>query len=104
VSKLGGERLAHERCQGALVIRVSGLFGSDEYGARGKRPRYSVIAHDALAALGIAESRACDAAPAAYLAERARSASRFAPAPDAEAPPNMREKVYCSALRLESYD
>jgi hypothetical protein len=29
-----------------------------------------VIAHDALAALGIAESRACDAAPAAYLAER----------------------------------
>jgi len=27
VSKLGGERLAHERCEGALVIRVSGLFG-----------------------------------------------------------------------------
>ena len=159
VSKLGGERLAHERCEGALVIRVSGLFGiaksagkggtnfvetmlwlarearplrvvadqvlgpsytldvaravwrvigsghtglchvssagetswhdfareifrlegltpaltpvsSDEYGARAKRPRYSVLAHDALAALGIAEPRAWDAALAAYLAER----------------------------------
>lgn len=158
-SKLEGERLARERCERALVIRVSGLFGvtksagkggtnfvetmlslarqgralrvvadqvlgpsytldvartawrvvasghtglchvtsggetswhgfaqeifrlerltpsltavtSDEYGARAKRPRYSVLAHDTVRALGIAEPRAWQAALAAYLAER----------------------------------
>jgi len=35
VSKLGGERLAHERCEGALVIRVSGLFGIAKSGGKG---------------------------------------------------------------------
>jgi dTDP-4-dehydrorhamnose reductase len=166
-SKLAGERLALERCERALVIRVSGLFGvaksagkggtnfvetmlwlaregrpirvvadqvlgpsytldvaraawrvigagrtgvchvtsggatswhgfareifrlegltpsltavtSSEYGARARRPPYSVLAHDTLAALGIPEPRAWDAALAAYLAER-RALS--APAP-----------------------
>ena len=159
VSKLSGERLARERCERALVVRVSGLFGvaksagkggtnfvetmlwlahegrplrvvadqllgpsytldvaravwrviasghtglchvtsagatswhdfaheifrveglrpsltavsSDEYGARAKRPPYSVLAHETLRALGIAEPRAWEPALAAYLAER----------------------------------
>jgi dTDP-4-dehydrorhamnose reductase len=158
-SKLAGERLARERCERALVIRVSGLFGvarsagkggtnfvetmlkaagdgrplrvvadqvlgpsytldvaravwrviaaghaglchvtsagetswhgfareifrlegpapalapvtSAEFGARAKRPAYSVLAHRTLAALGIAEPRGWDAALVAYLAER----------------------------------
>jgi dTDP-4-dehydrorhamnose reductase len=159
VSKLAGEQLARERCERALVIRVSGLFGvaksagkggtnfvetmlwlaregrplrvvadqvlgpsytldvapavwrviasghtglchvtsagetswhdfaheifrleglspsltavsSDDYGARARRPPYSVLAHRTLGELGIAEPRAWDAALAAYLAER----------------------------------
>jgi dTDP-4-dehydrorhamnose reductase len=158
-SKLEGERLARDRCEQALVIRVSGLFGaaksagkggtnfvetmlglaragrslrvvsdqvlgpsytldlarvvwrviasghaglchvtsagqtswhdfareifrlegltpsltavtSAEYGARARRPRYSVLAHDALRTLGIAEPRPWQPALAAYLAER----------------------------------
>jgi dTDP-4-dehydrorhamnose reductase len=158
-SKLAGERAARERCERALVIRVSGLFGiarsagkggtnfvetmlrlagegrplrvvadqvlgpsytldvaravwrvigrgrtgvchvtsagatswhgfareifrlegltpsltavtSAEFGARARRPAYSVLAHDTLAALGIPEPRAWDEALAAYLAER----------------------------------
>ena len=158
-SKLAGERLARERCERALVIRVSGLFGvaksagkggtnfvetmlglaragralrvvadqvlgpsytldlapviwrvigsghvglchatsagetswhdfareifrlegvtpslaavtSAEYGARARRPLYSVLAHDTLRALGIPEPRAWQSALAAYLAER----------------------------------
>jgi dTDP-4-dehydrorhamnose reductase len=159
LSKLEGERLARERCERALVIRVSGLFGvaksagkggtnfvetmvglarqgrplrvvadqvlgpsytldvarvvwrvigsghtglchvtstgetswydfareifrlealtpalsavtSDEYGARAKRPRYSVLAHTTLRTLGITEPPAWQPALAAYLAER----------------------------------
>lgn len=166
-SKLAGEQAASERCERALVIRVSGLFGvarsagkggtnfvetmlwlagegrplrvvadqvlgpsytldvaravwrliaaghtglchvtsagatswhgfareifrlegvtpsltpvtSAEYGARAKRPPYSVLAHDTLAALGIPEPRAWDKALAAYLAER-RALSGSAP-------------------------
>ncbi len=158
-SKLAGERLARERCEHALVIRVSGLFGiarsagksgtnfvetmlwlaregrplrvvadqvlgpsytldvaravwrviaaghtglchvtsggatswhgfareifrlegltpelsavsSAEYRARARRPAYSVLAHDTLAALGVPEPRAWGDALAAYLAER----------------------------------
>jgi dTDP-4-dehydrorhamnose reductase len=158
-SKLEGERLARERCDRAVVIRVSGLFGvaksagkggtnfvetilalaragralrvvadqvlgpsytldvahavwrviasghtglchvtsagqtswhdfaqeifrlegltpsltavtSTEYGARARRPLYSVLAHDALSVLGIAEPRPWQPALAAYLAER----------------------------------
>ena len=158
-SKLAGEKLARERCEHALVIRVCGLFGiaksagkggtnfvetmlslarqgralrvvadqvlgpsytldvarivwrviasghtglchvtsagatswhdfareifrlegmqpsltpvsSEEYGARARRPLYSVLAHDALRALGISEPRAWQPALAAYLAER----------------------------------
>src|SRR5262249_33237608 len=41
-----------------------------EYGARARRPLYSVLAHDALHALGIAEPRPWQPALAAYLAER----------------------------------
>ena len=58
------------------IFRLEGLtpaltpVSSDEYGARAKRPRYSVLAHDTLTALGIAEPRAWNAALAAYLAER----------------------------------
>ncbi len=159
VSKLAGEELARQRCEQALVIRVSGLFGvgksagkggtnfvetmlglarerrplrvvadqvlgpsytldvarivwrvvasghtglchitsagatswhdfareifrleglvpsltpvtSAEYGARARRPLYSVLAHDALRALGIAEPQAWQPALVAYLAER----------------------------------
>jgi len=46
VSKLGGERLAHERCEGALVIRVSGLFGIAKSGGKG---RHELRGDDALA-------------------------------------------------------
>ena len=159
LSKLGGERLARERCERALVIRVSGLFGiarsagkggtnfvetmlslaqqgralrvvadqvlgpsytldlarvvwrviearytgvchitsagetswydfareifrleglapsltpvsADEYGAPAPRPAYSVLAHDTLRALQIAEPRVWSEALAAYLTER----------------------------------
>ena len=166
-SKLAGETLARERCERALIIRVSGLFGvaksagkggtnfvetmltlarqgrplrvvadqalgpsytldvaravwrviasehtglchvtsrgetswhdfareifrlealtpaltavtADEYGARAKRPRYSVLAHGTLHALGIAEPRPWQPALAAYLAER-RSVTDPAP-------------------------
>jgi dTDP-4-dehydrorhamnose reductase len=51
---------------------------ADEYGARAKRPRYSVLAHGTLRALGIAEPRPWQPALAAYLAER-RSVSGPAP-------------------------
>src|SRR3989442_479064 len=47
-----------------------GAVSSDEYGARAKRPPYSVLAHRRLGALGIAEPRAWGVALAAYLAER----------------------------------
>jgi dTDP-4-dehydrorhamnose reductase len=159
VSKLAGEELARQRCEQALVIRVSGLFGigksagkggtnfvetmlalarerrplrvvadqvlgpsyaldvarvvwrvvasghsglchvtsagatswhdfareifrleglvpsltpvtSAEYGARARRPLYSVLAHDTLRTLGIAEPQAWQPALVAYLAER----------------------------------
>jgi dTDP-4-dehydrorhamnose reductase len=161
MSKLTGERLARERCERALVIRVSGLFGiaksagkggtnfvetmlglarqgralrvvadqvlspsytldlarvvwrviaaghtglchvtsagetswhdfareifrleglapsltpvsSEEYGAPAKRPRYSVLAHDTLRALRVAEPPPWSHALAAYLTERRR--------------------------------
>jgi dTDP-4-dehydrorhamnose reductase len=58
------------------IFRLEGLapalspVTSAEFGARAKRPAYSVLAHRALAALGIAEPRGWDAALAAYLAER----------------------------------
>ena len=45
-------------------------MSSEEYGARARRPLYSVLAHDALRALGISEPRAWQPALAAYLAER----------------------------------
>jgi dTDP-4-dehydrorhamnose reductase len=158
-SKLEGERLARQRCERALVIRVCGLFGvarsagkggtnfvetmlrlaregrplrvvadqvlgpsytldvaravwrviasghtglchvtsagetswhdfareifraealtpalspvtSEEFGARARRPPYSVLAHRTLAALGIPEPRGWQAGLAAYLTER----------------------------------
>jgi dTDP-4-dehydrorhamnose reductase len=51
-----------------------------EYGARARRPAYSVLAHDALAALGEDDLRAWQPALAAYLRERAALTSpRVAP-------------------------
>ena len=58
------------------IFRLEGLtpalvaVTSAEYGARARRPLYSVLAHGTLTALGIAEPRAWDAALGAYLAER----------------------------------
>ena len=43
---------------------------SEEYGARARRPPYSVLARDTLRALQIAEPRAWPEALAAYLVER----------------------------------
>jgi dTDP-4-dehydrorhamnose reductase len=45
---------------------------SEEYGATAKRPLYSVLAHDTLRALRIAEPRLWSQALAAYLTERRR--------------------------------
>jgi len=44
-----------------------------EYGARARRPAYSVLAHAHLAALGEDDLRPWDAALAAYVAERSSS-------------------------------
>ncbi len=44
-----------------------------EYGARARRPAYSVLAHGALAALGEDDLRAWDQALAAYVTERSSS-------------------------------
>jgi dTDP-4-dehydrorhamnose reductase len=58
------------------IFRLEGLVPSltpvtsAEYGARARRPLYSVLAHDALRALGIAEPQAWQPALVAYLAER----------------------------------
>jgi dTDP-4-dehydrorhamnose reductase len=58
------------------IFRLEGLtpaltpVSSAEYGARARRPLYSVLAHRALATLGIPEPRPWDAALRAYLAER----------------------------------
>jgi len=58
------------------IFRLEGLtpsrtaVSSAEYGARARRPLYSVLAHERLGALGITEPRAWDVALAAYLAER----------------------------------
>ena len=41
-----------------------------EYGARARRPAYSVLAHAHLAALGEDDLRSWDDALAAYIAER----------------------------------
>ncbi|PYN29646.1 MAG: dTDP-4-dehydrorhamnose reductase [Candidatus Rokuibacteriota bacterium] len=46
---------------------------SAEFGARARRPAYSVLAHASLAALGEDDLRPWDAALAAYVAERASS-------------------------------
>lgn len=46
---------------------------SAEYGARARRPPYSVLAHDRLRALGENDLRPWDAALAAYLSERSTS-------------------------------
>ena len=58
------------------IFRLEGLtpsltaVTSTEYATRARRPLYSVLAHDALRALGIAEPRPWQPALAAYLAER----------------------------------
>ena len=70
----GGETSWHDFAH--EIFRLEGLtpsltaVSSDEYGARAKRPPYSVLAHRRLGALGIAEPRAWGVALAAYLAER----------------------------------
>jgi dTDP-4-dehydrorhamnose reductase len=59
------------------IFRASGLavdvaaVTSAEFGARAKRPAYSVLGHGGLAALGADDLRAWPEALAAYLAERA---------------------------------
>ena len=61
------------------VFELAGVAGeivpvtSAEFGARARRPPYSVLAHTNLAALGENDLRPWDAALAAYLAERASS-------------------------------
>ena len=58
------------------IFRLEGLepsltaVSSDEYGARARRPRYSVLAHEVLRELGIDEPRPWPEALAAYLVER----------------------------------
>src|SRR4030095_16583152 len=47
-----------------------------EFGARARRPAYSVLGHAHLAALGEDDLRPWDAALAAYIAERSSSPSR----------------------------
>ena len=69
------------------IFRLSGLTPdltaatSAEFGARARRPAYSVLAHDRLAALGEDDLRRWDAALAAYLQERAAAGISVAPAP-----------------------
>ena len=63
------------------IFRLSGLTPSlmpvtaDEYGARAKRPAYSVMAHTRLAALGEDDLRPWPEALAAYLRERVTRAA-----------------------------
>jgi dTDP-4-dehydrorhamnose reductase len=62
------------------IFRLSGLTAAltpvtaAEYGARARRPAYSVLAHDGLASLGEDDLRPWSAALAAYLDERRLSA------------------------------
>jgi dTDP-4-dehydrorhamnose reductase len=69
-----GETSWHEFAR--EIFRLEGLapsltaVTSAEYGARARRPLYSVLAHETLHALGIAEPRGWQPALAAYLAER----------------------------------
>jgi dTDP-4-dehydrorhamnose reductase len=59
-----------------IVFREARLPGrlepipSKDYPTTARRPRYSVLAHDTIAALGLPEPRSWDAALHAYLAER----------------------------------
>jgi dTDP-4-dehydrorhamnose reductase len=70
----GGETSWHDFAR--AIFRLEGLepsltaVSSDEYGARARRPRYSVLAHETLRALGVDEPRPWPEALAAYLAER----------------------------------
>ena len=58
------------------IFRLAGVHASltpvtsEQYGARARRPLYSVLAHEALRALGIPEPRPWQSALAAYLVER----------------------------------
>lgn len=70
----GGETSWHDFAR--EILRLEGLtpsltaVSSAEYGARARRPLYSVLAHDTLRALAIPEPRAWQPALVAYLAER----------------------------------
>jgi dTDP-4-dehydrorhamnose reductase len=70
----GGETSWHDFAR--EIFRLEGLapsltaVTSAEYGARARRPLYSVLAHDTLRARGIPEPRPWQSALAAYLAER----------------------------------
>jgi dTDP-4-dehydrorhamnose reductase len=69
------------------VFRLSGLtpdltgVTAAEYGARARRPAYSVLRHDRLAALGEDDLRPWHEALAAYLRERGSGTVSAAPAP-----------------------
>ena len=67
------------------IFRLEGLtppltaVTAAEYGARAKRPAYSVLAHQTLRALGLPEPRSWRAALSAYLAERRAVSSSARP-------------------------
>jgi dTDP-4-dehydrorhamnose reductase len=67
------------------IFRLSGLtpqlaaITTAEYGARARRPAYSVLARGRLGAIGEADLRSWQAALAAYLAERAGVSAASAP-------------------------
>src|SRR5439155_1703687 len=81
----GGETSWHDFAR--EIFRLEGVapalaaVTSADYGARAKRPAYSVLGHDTLRTLGLEEPRHWTAALAAYLAERRRPARGRAPPP-----------------------
>jgi dTDP-4-dehydrorhamnose reductase len=71
------------------VFRLSGLapdlqpVTAAEYGARARRPAYSVLAHTRLAALGLDDLRSWRDALASYMAALARADEAVSPSPSA---------------------
>jgi dTDP-4-dehydrorhamnose reductase len=69
------------------IFRLAGItpdltpVTAAEYGARARRPPYSVLAHGGLAALGADDLRAWPDALATYFSERATAPTATAPAP-----------------------
>src|SRR5213076_2575879 len=65
---------SRQRCSSSSSVARVVSVTSAEFGARARRPAYSVLAHAKLAVLGEDDLRPWDAALAAYVAERAPSA------------------------------